>query len=105
MSPVSATVSISQYNSFDIIALPSQIPARHHAGQDSNETSKAGNPDRRNGASAAKISTLAGYSIASSARASSVGGIVRPRARAVLRLMTNSNADDCTTGRSDGLAP
>ena len=38
-------------------------------------------------------------------RASSVGGISRPSARAVARLMTNSNLLDCTTGRSAGLAP
>src|SRR5262249_51756785 len=35
----------------------------------------------------------------------SVGGMVRPRAWAVLRLMTNSNCVSCTTGRSAGLAP
>src|SRR5262245_40223956 len=45
------------------------------------------------------------HSITSSARASSVGGISRPRARAVLRLITNSNLVDCWTGRSDGFAP
>src|SRR5262249_29585127 len=45
------------------------------------------------------------HSITSSARASSVGEISRPRARAVLRLITNSNLVDCWTGRSDGFAP
>jgi ABC-type uncharacterized transport system substrate-binding protein len=35
------------------------------------------------------------YSITSSAVASSVGGIVRPSALAVLRLSTNSNLVDC----------
>ncbi len=45
------------------------------------------------------------YSITSSARASSVGGIVRPRALAVLVLMTSSNLVGCTTGRSAGLSP
>src|SRR5262249_16615612 len=45
------------------------------------------------------------HSITSSARAMSVGGISRPRARAVLRLITNSNLVDCWTGRSDGFAP
>ena len=45
------------------------------------------------------------YSITSSARASSVGGIVRPSALAVLRLMTNSNRTGSSTGRSAGLAP
>src|SRR6516164_2045036 len=45
------------------------------------------------------------HSITSSARASSVGGISMPSARAVGRLMTNWNLVDCTTGRSAGLAP
>ena len=45
------------------------------------------------------------YSIISSASASSVVGIVRPSRCAVWRLMTNSNLDDCTTGRSAGFAP
>src|SRR5262249_23919417 len=43
--------------------------------------------------------------ITSSARASSDGGIVRPRALAVLRLITNSNCVACSTGRSPGLVP
>jgi hypothetical protein len=42
------------------------------------------------------------YSITSSVRASSVAGISRPIARAVGRLMTNSNLVDCITGRSAG---
>ena len=41
----------------------------------------------------------------SSARASTAGGIVRPRAFAVLRLMTSSNLVGCWMGRSPGLAP
>ena len=45
------------------------------------------------------------YSITSSARASSVGGIVNPSALAVLRLMTNSNLVGCWTGRSAGFTP
>jgi len=45
------------------------------------------------------------HSITSSARASSVGGTSRPSVLAVLRLMTNSNLVDCTTGRSAGLSP
>src|SRR5262249_37840450 len=40
------------------------------------------------------------YSITSSARASSVGGTVRPRILAVWLLMTSSTLLDCTTGRS-----
>ena len=43
--------------------------------------------------------------ITSSARASTDGGIVRPSALAVLRLMTSSNLVGCSTGRSAGLAP
>ena len=45
------------------------------------------------------------YSITSSARASSMGGMVRPSARAVRRLITKSNLVDCATGRSIGLLP
>jgi hypothetical protein len=42
------------------------------------------------------------HSITSSARAMTVGGISRPSALAVLRLMTRSNLVGCTTGRSAG---
>src|SRR5262249_35654072 len=45
------------------------------------------------------------YWITSSAVASSVSGMVRPRALAVLRLMANSNLVGCRPGRSAGLAP
>ena len=45
------------------------------------------------------------YSITSSARASNVGGIVRPSAFAVLRLMSSSNLVGCSTGMSPALAP
>src|SRR6516165_7041303 len=45
------------------------------------------------------------HSITSSARASNAGGTSSPRARAVTRLMTNSNLVGCVTGRSAGLAP
>ena len=45
------------------------------------------------------------YSITSSAWASSVGGIVRPRALAVVRLMMRSNFVGCSTGMSPGFAP
>src|SRR5262249_17382470 len=45
------------------------------------------------------------YWITSSARSDSDGGIVRPSALAVLRLMTSSNVVGCSTGRSSGLAP
>jgi hypothetical protein len=40
-----------------------------------------------------------------SARCSSDGGIVMPRALAVLRLMTSSNFVGCSMGSSAGLAP
>jgi len=45
------------------------------------------------------------YSITSSARARSVGGIVRSRAFAVVRLRTRSNLVGCSTGMSPGFAP
>src|SRR5262249_9682528 len=45
------------------------------------------------------------HSITSSARASSVGGISRPRALAVVRLMTRSNLVGCKTGKSAGFSP
>ena len=45
------------------------------------------------------------YSITSSARASSVDGIVRPSAFAVWRLSANSNLIGFWTGRSAGCAP
>src|SRR5207244_12873510 len=44
------------------------------------------------------------HSITSSARASNVGGTVRPSAFAVLRLIASSNVVGCTTGRSGCLA-
>ena len=45
------------------------------------------------------------YSITSSARATSMGGISRPSALAVLRLMISSNFVGCSIGRSAGFAP
>src|SRR5262249_24441837 len=45
------------------------------------------------------------HSITSSAMASSPGGKLRPKALAVLRLITNSNLTDCMTGRSAGFSP
>src|SRR5262249_33887615 len=45
------------------------------------------------------------HSITSSARASSVGGIVRPSARAVIRLITRPNVVGCSTGKLAGFAP
>src|SRR5450432_2433859 len=45
------------------------------------------------------------YSITSSASDSKVGGTVRPRALAVLRLMLSSNLVGNCTGRSPGFSP
>jgi len=45
------------------------------------------------------------HSITSSARARRAGGMARPSAWAVLRLMTSSTFVACWTGRSAGLAP
>src|SRR5262249_59504463 len=45
------------------------------------------------------------HSITSSARASSEGGMVRPRALAGLRLIRSSNLEGCSTGRSPGFVP
>src|SRR5215472_5092013 len=45
------------------------------------------------------------HSITASARASSVGGISRPSALAVVRLITRSNLVGCSTGMSAGAVP
>jgi hypothetical protein len=45
------------------------------------------------------------YSITSSARASNVGGTIRPSALAVFRLMRSSNVVGCSTGISAGFSP
>jgi hypothetical protein len=45
------------------------------------------------------------YSITSSAVASRVGGTVKPRALAVVRLMTSSKVVGSSTGMSPGFAP
>ena len=45
------------------------------------------------------------YSIISSASAERLGGTSMPSALAALRLMTNSNLLDCTTGKSPGFSP
>ena len=50
-------------------------------------------------------SVVAAQRITSSAWKRMLGGMVRPRAWAVLRLMTSSNLMDCSIGRSPGLAP
>ena len=45
------------------------------------------------------------HSITSSARAITVGGISRPIAFAVFKLITNSNVTGCAIRRSSGLVP
>src|SRR5262249_48176991 len=45
------------------------------------------------------------HSITSSARASSIGGIVKPSALAVFKLMTSSKVVGCCTGRLAGFSP
>jgi hypothetical protein len=50
-------------------------------------------------------SKLQSYSITSSARASSAGGIVSPSALAVLRLTNSTILDGNSTGRSPGAVP
>src|SRR5262245_51585842 len=45
------------------------------------------------------------YSITSSARASSVGGMVRSSALAVLRLIVNRKRVGCSNGSCSGFAP
>src|SRR6516164_1988785 len=45
------------------------------------------------------------YSITSSARAESVGGISNPSVFAVFRLITNWKLVGCITGRSPGFSP
>src|SRR5262249_38311330 len=45
------------------------------------------------------------HSITSSAATSSLSGTPRPSIRAVGALMTSSNFDACTTGKSAGFAP
>jgi hypothetical protein len=52
-----------------------------------------------------RCARMRGYSITSSARASTVVGISRPSALAVLRLITNSYLFGACTGRSAGFSP
>ena len=59
--------------------------------------------DGRTTKEAEELSAL--HSITTSAVASSVGDMSRPRALAVLRLITSSNLVGCITGRSVGLSP
>src|SRR5262249_19881816 len=61
-------------------------------------------PDRRPAEQRDEFATP-DHSITSSARARSVGGISRPIALAVVRLMIRSNLVGCATGMSAGFAP
>src|SRR5262249_12140965 len=60
---------------------------------------------RQYGDRASEKRTPARHRMTSSARASTDGGMVRPSAFAVLRLITSSNFVGCSTGRSLGFAP
>src|SRR5262249_19303896 len=60
---------------------------------------------RRNCATEKRDKLAPLHSITSSASASSLSGIWRPSAFAVLRLMINSNFVVCWTGRSAGFSP
>ena len=60
---------------------------------------------RRRRAAEQRDELAALHSITSSARASSIGGTSRPRAFAVLRLMTSSYLVGACTGRSAGFSP
>ena len=62
-------------------------------------------PRRRAAEQRDEIAALHVHSITSSARASTEAGRSRPSAFAVLRLMTSSYLEACSTGRSAGFAP
>ena len=51
------------------------------------------------------IADIATYSITSSAFARKAGGMLRPSALAVIKLMTRSNLVGCSTGISPGFVP
>ena len=61
--------------------------------------------NRENGKAEQRDELASSHSITSSASASSLSGIWRPSALAVLRLMASSNAVDRCTGRSAGFSP
>jgi hypothetical protein len=67
--------------------------------------SPAGPSSRGRLPTTAEAGSFPHYLMSSSARASTEGGIVRPRTFAVFRLTINSNLVGCSTGRSPGLAP
>ena len=61
--------------------------------------------NRTGGLSTFLSSPSAPFALSLPARASRAGGTSMPSALAVLRLMTNSKRDDCTTGKSAGFSP
>src|SRR5262249_6282796 len=81
------------------------MTAHHSPGQRTRDQPDQDEQDEVHGSLLLRMFTPASYSITWSARCSRDCGIVRPRALAVLRLMTSSNFVGCSTGRSAGLAP
>src|SRR5262249_20435376 len=103
---------------FEIATLANAMPERGHKVGSAAGRRGAENPDhrhrlllraRREGprrrAADERDELAPPHSITSSARASRVGGTVRPSAFAVARLMTSSNLVGRSTGMSAGLAP
>ena len=97
------------------IALAARI-SKHHRGklQTEIEDMDLPNPVIRSHSRKSRVSAktgreqsqqIASYSITSSARASMAGGISKPSAFAVLRLITNSYLVGVCTGRSAGFSP
>src|SRR5262245_908987 len=90
---------------------PFSFPTQHAREENANLSQpalllRAGNqrPHRR-GTAEPRDECAPVHSITSSARARSDGGTVRSSILAVSALMTSSNLDACTTGKSVGLAP
>src|SRR5262245_23494720 len=74
---------------------------QYHKERERDATSRAVRRGLRPGSHEA----AANHCMTSSARSSSDGGMVRPSALAVLRLITSSYLVGCSIGRSPGLAP
>src|SRR5215831_16306396 len=87
------------------VTLPSSEPHATHALADGGTRYQASGAASRPPVSTLNERPTLHYSITWSARARSEGGIVSPRALAVLRLMTRSNLVGCSTGRSAGFVP
>ena len=104
---------------FDIAGVAERLEERRHIGHEGFPRTGVEEPDHRHdrllracrewprgGCAAEQRDELApSHSITSSARTSSVGGISRPSALAVFRLITSSKAVGCFTGRSAGFSP